>query len=118
MDAKCNTQSVLQSQHTVHPNSYYDAAGVAQLKKRHWDREDSVLMAQEKLRLIALGVSNINQELVKCVPGRTLEAIKGQCRSSAYKDILDEICNRDQDGGAVGPAVPASLASYRFWYHY
>ena len=68
-------------------------------------------MAREESRLIALGVSNINQELVKCVPGRTLEAIKSQRRNAAYRDILADMCNTDQDDGAVGPPVPASLDS-------
>ena len=100
-----------QHQRTVHPDSYYDAAGVAQRRKRRWDREESVLMAREESRLIAHGVSNINQELVKCVPGRTLEAIKSQRRNAAYRDILADMCNTDQDDGAVGPPVPASLDS-------
>jgi len=50
-----------------------------------------VLMAREELRLAASGVKNINQELVKCVAGRALEAIKGQKRNSAYQDLLDEL---------------------------
>jgi len=80
-------------------------------KKAHWDREESVLMACEELRLRSCGVSNINQELAKCVTGRTLEAVKGQRRSSSYREILDELEQESNvpnalSGGGSGQVSP------------
>lgn len=55
--------------------------------KARWDREETVLMAREELRLQARGVSNINQELLKSVRGRSLEAIKSHHRSMSYREL-------------------------------
>ena len=46
------------------------------------------MTAREEIRLHRSGVSNINQQLVNCMSGWTLEAIKGQRKSRVCKDIL------------------------------
>ena len=68
----------------------------AVVRKARWDREENVLTAREELCLVASGVCNFNQELVKCIPGRSLEAIKEQRRSSVYKAIIQELMDGNQ----------------------
>lgn len=100
------------SQHRrkAHPDTYGAAPDMpVARRKARWDREESVLMAREELRLLRLGVKNVNQELVKSVPGRTLEAIKGQRRSSAYREILDSITESETlaaRGSSSAPLTP------------
>ena len=87
------------SQHVrhVHPNTYYDRDGPICLKKARWDNEEILVMARQEIRLRRSGVSNINQQLVNCMSGRTLQAIKGKRKSQAYKDLLSGLSNADQE---------------------
>lgn len=48
-------------------------------------------MARQEARLIIGGVRFINQELLKILPQRTLEAIKGQRRKAEYKAMVQQL---------------------------
>lgn len=50
-------------------------------------------MAQKEAEILfELGdIENMNQELRKFVPGRTIEAIKGKRRPAAYKKMVQDI---------------------------
>ena len=73
-------------------------------------REEDIrnISAQEEISLIASGVYNVNKELVKCVPGRTLEAIKSERKQKAYRNLLKEL---EGEIGDVCPAVPSNAHS-------
>ena len=80
----------------VQTMNIFQGPTAAVVRKARWDREENVLTAREELRLVASGVCNFNQELVKCIPGRSLEAIKEQRRSSVYKAIIQELMDGNQ----------------------
>jgi hypothetical protein len=68
--------------------SQFHAESVASLAERklRWSDEETYLIA---LTEVQLGdVRNINEELVKQMPGRTLEAIKSHRKSRDYREVL------------------------------
>lgn len=60
--------------------------------KARWDDEEYVLLAREEVRLTKQGVKNINKELTKVLPHRSLQSIKGVRRTSnkRYQSLLLE----------------------------
>ena len=60
--------------------------------KARWDDEELVLLAREEIRLNKMGVKNVNRELMKVLPYRSLQSIKGVRRSSnkKYQNLLLE----------------------------
>lgn len=63
-------------------------------------------MARNEAKLLRSGqVENINQELLRYVEGRTLEAIKGKRRAAAYKRLVQDILS------CLSPESPSSSSS-------
>ena len=59
-------------------------------KRPVWAHEELVLMAHHEATLERTGVSWINKALEALMPGRTLESIKGQQRTQAYRDLVPD----------------------------
>lgn len=94
-----------------HAEAYHEevAKEVNEGTKKRWDREESVVMARQELKLLGTGKKVfINQELVKCMPGRTLEAIKGQRKSAEYRALLVELGKQPQVTVATDIPPPAA----------
>lgn len=79
------------SQHRrhAHPSEYHAENVPKPRKKALWDCEELILQARAELVFWKAGVRNINQQLVGITPGRTLQSIKGMCKSLAYRELLD-----------------------------
>lgn len=100
-----------------HPNEYHlkaleDLEGKVDKKKR-WTQEEISSMAQKEAEIIyALGnIDNMNQELRKVVPGRTIEAIKGKRRPATYKKMVQDILGGLASGAAGDPEPQHSSSS-------
>ena len=79
--------------HKMHEECFH-AENVPEARvKPRWDDEELVLLAREEIRLIKIGVKNVNQELMKVLPHRSLQSIKGVQRSSnkKYQNLLLDI---------------------------
>lgn len=61
--------------------------------KRRWTEEETMRMARSEAKMLRRDghVENINQELLKCVNGRTLDAIKGKRTAETYKRMVQDI---------------------------
>lgn len=75
----------------MHPLEYHRDNAPPPLKKARWEREELVLMARREVALESSGVRSINFALRDSMPGRSLEAIKGQRRSLDYRALVAEI---------------------------
>ena len=75
------------------------------IKKASWDPEELLLMATMEVQLAKGGERPINQALTGKVPGRTVEAIKGQRRSKRYQDLLASL----RPGTGDQPLHPSDL---------
>jgi len=84
----CHTATV-ESTHTLCPPSHVPCQFLPKTSKvkGRWDDEESVLMTQKELQLQVSRCSNINQQLVLQMSGKTLNAIKNQRQSNKYKDL-------------------------------
>ena len=96
--------------HKMHEKNFHANNIPEQRVKARWDDEKLVLLAREELELVRKGVRNVNQELMKVLPHRSLQSIKGVRRSSnkKYQNLLLEfrsepIFERD----VVGEEEPA-----------
>lgn len=68
----------------AHPNEYHQKE-LLKLRdkvplKRRWDEEIARMALVEERLVISGNTANINQEVMKVLPGRTIEAIKGKRR--------------------------------------
>lgn len=83
----------------AHPNEYHqqaleDLKGKTEVKRRRTQNEVSSMARWEVEILLHLGnVENMNQELKRKIPGRTIEAIKGKRKPPAYKNMVLVIFN-------------------------
>lgn len=59
--------------------------------KRRWEKDEVCKMALAEARLVIAGDVNINQELMKILPGRSLDAIKEKRRPLIYKKTVEEL---------------------------
>jgi hypothetical protein len=79
----------------VHMTRAHKAAANSQIvvpkSKLRWSDEELRLVAFEEARLVRLGGGNINKELGRLFPARTLESIKGQRRKDEYKKMVQEL---------------------------
>ena len=77
-----------------HPE-WYNANNIPQTKRHGWSHEESVLVAREEIRLgeVARAKGNtsrirVNADLCRAFPHRSLDAVKGRRKTSAYKTLL------------------------------
>lgn len=80
----------------AHPIQYNDEIDVDR-KKARWTKEEINMMASWEVDAIKDGESNINKYISKKMPKRTLEAIKGQRKHQAYKDLVETLLNPVSD---------------------
>ena len=88
------------SQHRrrAHPLEYHaQNVPIAKLKAR-WDHEELFILARAEITIRLSGVSNVNQQLARITPGRTLEAIKGVRKSTKYQELLASLEQQEADG--------------------
>ena len=103
------------SQHRrrAHPQEYHaQNVPVAKLKAR-WDHEELLILARAEITLRLSGVRNVNQQLARITPGRTLEAIKGVRKSTKYRELLASLEQQEADGSEFverNPSDPAEGA--------
>lgn len=89
-----------------HPDWNDGQQRVAQVKAR-WSEEEVRMMAMREAMLsYGEGVRLMNIALQQHFPQRTLESIKGQRRSQAYKNLVAGYCERQ---AAVEAAVPVEV---------
>ena len=91
----------------VHEEVYHAQNVPVRRAKARWDDEELVLLARMELKLKSLKVKNINAELRKVLPYRTLESIKGVRRkiNKRYHDIFKNLESKDMYEDE--PAEPA-----------
>ena len=77
----------------AHPEAFHEGVATSreEIKKARWDPEEIHLMAVREVELINQGCRFLNQALADKVPGRSLEAIKGQRRQVAYRNKVLEL---------------------------
>ena len=103
------------SQHRrrAHPQEYHaQNVPVAKLKAR-WDHEELLILARAEITLRLSGVRNVNQQLARITPGRTLEAIKGVRKSTKYRELLASLEQQEAEGSEFverNPSDPAEGA--------
>ena len=78
----------------------------AKLKTR-WDHEELLILARAEITIRLSGVRNVNQQLARITPGRTLEAIKGVRKSTKYRELLASLEQQEADGSEFAERNPS-----------
>ncbi|CAL7932861.1 unnamed protein product, partial [Xylocopa violacea] len=81
-------------------------------KKARWNVEEISLLARCEAQLTIAGEKFINQALVKSFPSRTLESIKGQRKSKAYKKLVADAISDLQSVSSDREAAVATSDVY------
>ena len=82
----------------THPLEYHAQNVPVAKPKARWDHEELLILARAEITILLSGVSNVNQQLVRITPGRTLEAIKGVHKSTKYRELLASLEQQEADG--------------------
>lgn len=85
------------SQHRrhAHVEAYNAEINIDRCKPR-WSKEEEYLMAVYEAQLQEKKVYNINQEMAKKFPHRSLDSIKSHRRTQGYKDMVSDIISRNR----------------------
>lgn len=100
----------------AHPAEYNREIVVERAKARWPDEEVRVMARLEAEATVEGHVRFMNQHLVRLMPGRTLEAVKGRRRDPAYRDLVREFCRQARlgiTGAAPPPDEPGALPAER-----
>lgn len=83
------------SQHRRHRHfeEYNEDVNLARLKPR-WKKEEEYLMATKEVELRSQKVRDINAQLLRAFPHRTLHSIKSHRRQEGYKRLVEDLQNR------------------------
>lgn len=77
---------------TIHSKARHPVEANAEVQvervKPRWEAEERYLLAKREVELLRAGARFINIALHNSFPGRTLESIKGQRRSAAYRELV------------------------------
>ena len=84
----------------------YHFMHVQKVRKARWSHDERVLVAREEIRLLEVGVINVNFELVALFTQRSLDALKSVQRTAAYIAVRDRL-----RGSAPEQPPPAKAAS-------
>lgn len=77
-----------------HAKEFDDLKSRPEVKRRCSEDEVTKMAKEEAKILLRHGDAvNMNQELAKIIPGRSLEAIKGKRRPQSYKKMVLDILN-------------------------
>lgn len=87
-----------------HPVQYNDEINVDRVRAR-WTSEEVKIMAEMEVVAIRDEVRFMNVELLKKLPNRTLDAIKGQRKRQDYKDLVSELLNRASSDSDVNESL-------------
>lgn len=98
----------------MHPVEFH-ASELEKLKgkvsvKKLWSDEEVARMAMVEAKLVLVGdTENINQKILKELPGRTIEAIKGKRRFQSYKKRVEDLVKvLKLDTANLVPASPGT----------
>ena len=74
------------------------------IKKARWDPEETRLMAIHEARLTRIGTRFMNQALAEKIPDRTIESIKGQRKTQAYRELVRSLLEAPDPATSQPPA--------------
>ena len=82
----------------MHPLEYHAQNVPVAKPKARWDHKELLILAHAEITIRLSGVRNVNQQLARITPGRTLEAIKGVSKSTKYRELLASLEQQEADG--------------------